>query len=248
MNFTNSHFAWFEKTCGTMVIRPEAMSVESCLSMPSENNVPLPDFAGTPDEAAPYLKELREEAWLKRCPKRFVGATIESLNDGVLNDVTYWKKARVLEPGTNLILSGPRGVGKTHIGYAILRDQFLRGKSVLAWQTVDLLDALRPGGGSDKDTSKVLRDLGSVEILLLDDVGATRTTEWTLERFTGLIDKRYRENLPTIFTTNLNQDEITDVIGLRAADRLYGGAVQIVLTGPSRRVPLSKQIKSAKKD
>jgi hypothetical protein len=200
----------------------------------------LGDFAGTPEEVAPYLKELREEAWVKRCPKRFQSSTLETLSEQTLGDVTYWKKARLLEPGTNLILSGPRGVGKTHIGYAVLRDQFLRGKAVLAWQTIDLFDALRPGG--DKDTAKVLRDLGDVEILLLDDVGATRTTDWTLERFTGLIDQRYRENLPTIITTNLNQNEITDVIGLRAADRLYGGAVQVVLTGPSRRVPLGHSV------
>jgi DNA replication protein DnaC len=203
----------------------------------------LGDFAGTPDEVAPYLKEIREEAWLKRCPKRFQRSTLDTLSEQVLGDVQYWKKARVLESGTNLILSGPRGVGKTHIAYAVLRDQFLRGTSVLAWQTVDLFDALRPGG--DHDTGKVLRDLGDVEILLLDDVGATRTTDWTLERFTGLVDQRYRENLATIITTNLNQNEITDVIGLRAADRLYGGSVQVLLTGPSRRVPLGHAIPGA---
>ena len=198
----------------------------------------LGGFAGTPDEIAPYLKELREEAWEQRCPKRFQSSTLETLSEQSLDDVRYWKKARLLEPGTNLILSGPRGVGKTHVAYAVLRDQFLRGRPVLAWQTVDLFDALRPN--SDHDTSKVLRDVGNVEILLLDDVGATRTTDWTLERFTGLIEQRYRENLPTIITTNLNQNEITDVIGLRAADRLYGGSVQMLLTGPSRRVPLGQ--------
>jgi DNA replication protein DnaC len=193
-------------------------------------------IAGTPEEVEPYILEMRVESWEKRCPKRFAGATLDTLNENNLEDITYWRKALRSEPGTNLIISGPRGVGKTHIAYAVLRDQFLRGKTVLAWQTVDLLDALRPGGS--ENVSKVLRDLGSVELLLLDDVGATKSTDWTLERFTGLIDRRYRENLPTIVTTNLNQSETTDVIGLRAADRLYGGAVQIVLLGSSRRVPL----------
>lgn len=190
-------------------------------------------FIGTPQELDPFLREAREEAWNQRTPKIFVNAKLEDLDPNIVDDIRYWQEERKRNSGINYILMGPRGVGKTYAAYALLREEFFAGRTISAWQTVDLFDALRPGGA---DESERVSDLiSTVDILLLDDLGATRTTEWTLERLTGLIDKRYREGLPTVATTNLDYRGAIDFLGERAADRLYGGAIQTIIGGDSRR-------------
>lgn len=193
----------------------------------------LGSFIGTPAEMEPFLKEERVRAWEARTPKVFLGAELEKLENSIIDDINFWNDERKISPGTNLIFVGPRGVGKTFAAYAVLHNEFFAGKTVAAWQTVDLLDELRPGGDGNPDRISSL--ISTVDVLLLDDLGATKTTEWTLERFTGLVDHRYRETLPTIVTTNLDFSEATQVLGSRAADRLYGGAVQIIIGGDSRR-------------
>ncbi len=198
-----------------------------------DNDNILGSFIGTPQEMEPFLREERVKAWDARTPKVFLSATLDKLSSSVVGDISFWEKERKVSPGTNFIFIGPRGVGKTFAAYAVLRKEFFEGKTVAAWQTVDLLDALRPGG--DDNSERISEMISTVDILLLDDLGATKTTDWTLERFSGLIDRRYREMLPTIVTTNLDFGSVTEVLGSRATDRLYGGAVQTIIGGDSRR-------------
>lgn len=214
-------------------VRSRAAAVSPAASSPDTAATRLPTIAGTPEEANDFLRQARFDAWGKRVPRLFSHATVETLDERIAVDVRSWQAKRRDAPGTNYVIAGPRGVGKTHLAYAVLREEFLSGFSVLAWQTIDLLDALRPGNSDN--AGEILRQLGTVDVLLLDDLGATRSTEWTLERFTGLVDKRYRESLATIITTNLNQQQAREVLGDRAADRLYSDAVVSLVDGASRR-------------
>lgn len=96
---------------------------------------------------------------------------------------------------------------------------------------VELLDLLRPGGPEG-----ALYDLADLELLILDDLGSERPTEWTAERLYALVNRRWLEERPTIVTSNLASGELQQAVGPRVYSRLVGnGSVGIGLSGPDRR-------------
>ena len=72
-------------------------------------------------------------------------------------------------------------------------------------------------------------------ILMLDDLGAERPTEWVLERLNILVDTRWREQRPILVTTNLEPGELWEQLGERAYSRLADGALAVAFGGGDRR-------------
>lgn len=96
---------------------------------------------------------------------------------------------------------------------------------------VELLDHLRPGG-----PEHALADLMNVGMLIVDDLGSERPTDWTSERLYALVNRRWMEEAPTVFTSNLAPDPLQDAIGERTFSRIVGsGAVTLSLTGKDQR-------------
>lgn len=105
-----------------------------------------------------------------------------------------------------LLFSGPCGVGKTHLAIAVLRD-LVREKQVNA-RFVDETELLRRlqysyGPDSPETEREVLRPLYSVELLVWDDLGAGRPTEWVAETMRTILNYRYTRGKQIVFTTNL---------------------------------------------
>lgn len=124
---------------------------------------------------------------------------------------------------------------------ACRRSHFHDDQTVDFWPVVELLDHLRPGGPPD-----ALDRVMGVDVLILDDLGAERPTDWTFERLYALVNRRWLEELPTVATTNLPGSRRTaptghdgptldEVLGDRMFSRLVGGAVVVRLSGPDRR-------------
>ena len=139
----------------------------------------------------------------------------------------------------DLVLSGGAGSGKTHLAVAVLRE-LVRLCKVLdgpaAWcgndrkgcfvSAPELLAKIRatysdPNG----DEEGLIDKYASVKYLVLDDLGAEKSTEWSISTLYLIIDRRYREMLPTIVTTNLTVDEIGQGLSRRIASRLSSGKV-----------------------
>lgn len=200
-------------------------------------------------EDPPVERTLRAdmvESWLARhwaaqvpvahgTPQLAEVAEGHSLN--VVDELTGWADA----PGSsaNLILMGPVGTGKSHAALAAAREWLarrydeLRGTSDPVFQVhqvVELLDAMRPGG-DDQVGARAAR----ARLLLLDDLGAERATEWAGERLYGLVNRRWLDGLATIVTTNVPAPDLTGALGDRVLSRLAGGATVLRLTGPDRR-------------
>ncbi len=117
------------------------------------------------------------------------------------------------KPG--LLFIGDPGVGKTHLAVATLRALIAKGFTGLFFDYQNLLDRIRTGyselsGSSDREA---YRNVLEAEILLLDDLGAHRVTDWVEDTVTSIITWRCNHRKPTLITTNLaDADAGTEVI------------------------------------
>ncbi|MFE2520401.1 ATP-binding protein [Streptomyces mirabilis] len=137
--------------------------------------------------------------------------------------------------GPSLLIAGPTGTGKTYQAYGAVRALLSQGVR-LRWEattTADLYARLRPRNGHDAERD--LQTLARCPLLLLDDLGAAKTSEWTEELTYRLINHRYEHMLPTLITTNLPIPELRTSLGDRVTSRLAEMTERVVLTGPDRR-------------
>lgn len=151
-----------------------------------------------------------------------------------------------------LYLTGPVGTGKTHAAWmALIRwcaETGTRprgaehqetsfptriGPTVVFTRMTDLLDDLRPGD----DARRRVRDCQEARLLVLDDVGAEKASEWTQERLYSIIDHRYANCAPLIVTSNLPPGKLADQTGERTASRLAEMCQVVPITGTDRRRP-----------
>lgn len=125
--------------------------------------------------------------------------------------------------GEGLILTGPTGCGKTHLAAAVVREWAEQGYAAVFQSVPELLARLRATydkSSEDAGEAAIMDALADADLLVLDDVGAEKPSAWTEERLYLLIDRRYRDNKPTILTTNLDAAALEKALGSRAMDRL----------------------------
>lgn len=135
----------------------------------------------------------------------------------------------------SLLLVGPVGVGKTHYAFATLRAVADTG-SPIRWQAytaANLYAALRPR--DDRRADSDYESIAHAPLLLIDDLGAAKLTEWAEEVTYRLINDRYERCLPSILTTNLVPGKLGATIGDRVASRIAEMCDRIPLKGNDRR-------------
>jgi DNA replication protein DnaC len=137
--------------------------------------------------------------------------------------------------GPSLLLIGPTGVGKTHEAYGTLRHIACAGVRS-AWRATpaaDLYALLRPRHNVDSEAE--FRRWADARLLLLDDLGAAKTSEWIEEVNYRLINHRYEHELPTLITSNLTPNQLSASVGERVYSRLSEMCQRIPLKGDDRR-------------
>ncbi|MDP1571801.1 MAG: ATP-binding protein [Vicinamibacterales bacterium] len=130
-----------------------------------------------------------------------------------------------------LLLRGQHGVGKTHLAVAILKAVVgQRGARGYFYETRELLKLVRDtySSGGDETEMEVLRPVLDADLLVLDDLGAEKTSEWVQETLGLVVNTRYSEGRPTIFTTNLEDgpdsgdpNSMVFRLGARIRSRLF---------------------------
>ena len=147
-----------------------------------------------------------------------------------------------------LTLQGDAGRGKSHLAEAILREAFTPDVRVRYEQVSDMLQHMRATFSQrDQELETHMAYYRSRDILALDDLGAERATDWTVDVLTSIVDERYRNGKRTVITTNKSYDQMKDTIGFRLASRIFdihtGKVRLIVMTGGDWRrgegVPLA---------
>lgn len=134
----------------------------------------------------------------------------------------------------SLLITGPTGTGKTWQAYGAVKWLVTAGV-VGRWDAVTapgLFARLRPRDGGDSEAE--YERLASVPLLLLDDLGAAKESEWTEEVTYRLVNHRSAWVLPTVFTTNLPADKLKEALTERVFSRLME-CDRVPLKGADRR-------------
>jgi DNA replication protein DnaC len=147
--------------------------------------------------------------------------------------------------GRGLLFMGTCGVGKTHLSVAILRELIeKKGVSCLFYEFGSLLKEIQNSYNQVSQTSelKVLTPVIEAEVLVLDELGATKPTDWVRDTMMQVINTRYNDKKLTIFTTNYTdmrrtptEETLEDGIGARLRSRLYEMCKTVIIEGEDFR-------------
>lgn len=135
--------------------------------------------------------------------------------------------------GPSLLLVGPVGTGKTYEAYGAIRSLALSGVH-LSWIFVSapvLFEQVSPGKGD----VEAVREFAETRLLGIDDLGATKGSEFREEKTFRIINARYESCLPTIITSNLPTSRLRDAVGDRITSRLSAMSTHVALRGEDRR-------------
>jgi len=224
-----------EGTGWRQVLRDGVTAVERCGCVETHRKDTLADRANMPAR----FQTSRFENF--RLPRENPIA-YESLGIA-MNDARVFAREYPFAPKPGILFQGSPGVGKTHLASAVLNELLDRGFECVFFDYQNLLDRIRAGynaaaGASDREAYRAALD---TEVLLLDDLGSHRVTEWVEDTVTAIISQRYNAKKALIVTTNLPdealgdskiekgllagqyhpRDTLTDRVGARARSRLF---------------------------
>ncbi|MFN6964173.1 MAG: ATP-binding protein [Pyrinomonadaceae bacterium] len=151
-----------------------------------------------------------------------------------------------------LLFSGPVGVGKTHLAVSVLKGLTERGFNCLFYEFGTLLKEIQDSYNPNTKASEltVLGPVLNADVLVLDELGASKPTDWVRDTMAHIINSRYNDRRLTIFTTNYaderaseREETLEDRIGVRLRSRLYEMCRTISIVGDDHRKSLNKPLR-----
>ncbi len=147
----------------------------------------------------------------------------------------------MLESGCGLLIYGQVGCGKTYLAAAIANALLEEGRYVL----MDTLPGLtaRLGANFGAEREHWLGKIARAHLLILDDFGVERGTDYAMEQAYEVVNARYRAARPLIVTTNLSLSQLMqeqDLARRRLCDRVRERCLPLCVSGPSRRPQIAR--------
>lgn len=184
----------------------------------------------------------RDRIWRSaQVPESMRGYTLDSFADltgkhRLVADLRTWQQ----DGRRSLLLVGAVGLGKTGLAIALLLDAIRAGRSgqyVVAPSFLARIRATYGGAADGVDELAVLDSLIGTDVLVLDDLGKVRLSDWGQEKLYTVVNERVVAERPTIVTSNLDTEDGSIEAHLWPAtwDRIRGSSLVIRLTGESLR-------------
>jgi DNA replication protein DnaC len=184
-----------------------------------------------------------------RLPRRYDGFHFSNYKPQNASQTEAFRFAQALTheyPAVDrgLLLMGTVGVGKTHLAVSILKGLTERGFGCLFYEFGTLLKEIQDSYNPNTHTSElgVLGPVLNTEILVLDELGASKPTDWVRDTMAHVINSRYNDRKLTIFTTNYLDDRkadreetLEDRIGTRLRSRLFEMCKTVAIAGNDYR-------------
>lgn len=200
--------------------------------------------------AAEQNNSLREFLWNgSGITQSLDNPTFESFSSELYEGGEYAKRSVinwVRQEGTVpwLIITGPPGLGKTHLCKAATGNLVGMNQSVFYTTVRGIMNKSREWISNKQGDkwSSYLNKIEHIKYLVLDDLGQEYTTDWSKQILFDIIDTRYETRLPTLVTTNIDQKDWAGQLGKACTDRLtdYVLSKHVVLQGSSVRQKASR--------
>lgn len=210
-----------------------------------------------------------------RIPKRYEHCTLENYESGFRGADKTLKAARLMAQrfaegypmeteGKGLLFTGDIGVGKTHLAVGLLKELILhRGVTGLFYDYRELLKQVQNSYNREVAATElgVLQPVFQVEVLVLDELGAAKPTDWVWDTVAQILNSRYNERRTTIVTTNypnepslmaagapqettarrvMREETLGDRIGERMLSRLQEMCVAVDMHGKDFRQSVAR--------
>jgi DNA replication protein DnaC len=188
------------------------------------------------------MKEMRErqaanrnKAYAKQRPAKYADTSYATLTE---HQTHGGKIERWWDNGPRaVVLAGPARTGKTTAAYAITNDVHQRGIWTVVRTAADLSAALKPDSGEPLAYQHAVE----CDLLLIDDLGRERVTDWWLEQLQRIIDARCANGRRLITTTNhgvnatATYDDLAERYGYPVVERLIDDGTVLFFDGPAMR-------------
>ena len=168
-------------------------------------------------------------------PLRFLSANLDDFQE-----IKIWELDSML---ISKYIYGKTGVGKTRLLCAIGRQLSTYKGPNPDWRLISipkLLLQIRQCFGydklSDQSEMKLVELYSNIDILLLDDLGAEKVTEWSLQTLYIILNERYENEKTTIITSNYSLEKLKEFVGERIVSRIAEMCLLTNLAGKDRRI------------
>ena len=191
-------------------------------------------------------RDLARKVRSSRIPDRYVGKTFDDYKVDAANRVAVDFAKNAFAANKGAYFYGECGCGKTYLASIIAQDFLRRGKSVIFVKVPRLLDDIKATFNGQGREVELLDELRTATLVVLDDFGMEKPTQWAGATLCKVLDMRYDNPTgTTLITSNLSPSELADRLnnasdganlnGSRIFDRLKEICKPILLKGTSRR-------------